>query len=438
MAVHWIGRALSHRNFRLFFGGQSISLVGTWMQQVAMIWLVYRLSDSPFLLGLVGFCMQIPSVAISPVAGVLVDRWNRRRTLLATQSLAMLHGFLLAALTVTGLITIWQIVLLAVVLGVINAFDMPTRQAFLIDMIEDRADLGNAIALNSSMFNGARLIGPSLAGFVIAAAGEWVCFLVNAVSYVAVLVALLAMRVAPRPANGEESPLLRGLAEGLSYAFGFPPIRMILALVAIVSLASMPLAVLMPMLVAEQLHGGPDTLGMLTAASGLGALGGALLLASRKSVLGLGRLMAVMTAVLGASVIGAAYSTSLPLSLAFLMVSGLATMVQLASANTILQTIVEEDKRGRIMSLYTAAFLGMAPIGSLVAGALASHVGTPLTLGLSGAICMVGAAAFATKLPFIRTVVRPIYQRVGILPEVARPMAKPVPLVDSPDAPPLA
>ncbi len=241
------------------------------------------------------------------------------------------------------------------------------------------------------------------------------------------------MRVKPPLPNGQESPLLHGLLEGFAYAFGFPPIRMILGLVALVSLGTMPLLVLMPVLVANQLRGGPDTLGVLTAAPGLGALGGALLLASRKSVLGLGRLMTIMTGVLGASVIGVAYSTSLPLSLALLMVNGLATMVQLASANTILQTIVEEDKRGRIMSLYTAAFLGMAPLGSLIAGTLASHMGTPLTLALSGVICMIGAAIFTTKLPLIRTIVRPIYRRVGILPDVSSPIPQTVPLADPPD-----
>ena len=419
MGLGSIGRALAHRNYRLFFFGQGISLIGTWMQQVAMTWLVYRLSGSPFLLGLVGFCGQIPAFVASPVAGVLTDRWDRHRTLMVTQSLAMLHALLMTVLALSGLITVWQIVVLAIVLGFVNAFDMPTRQAFVVDMVEDRAHLGNAIALNSSMFNGARLIGPSLAGFLIALWGEWACFLLNAVSYLAVLIALMAMRVTPRTVAAESGPILRGLREGFSYAFGSPPIRTILSLVALVSLAAMPLAVLMPVLAGDVLHGGPNTLGMLTAASGFGALAGALFLASRKSVIGLGRLMAMMTGLLGVSTVGVSCSRVLEVSLGLLVLTGFAMMVQLAASNTVLQTIVEEDKRGRVMSLYAMAFMGMAPVGSLLAGGLASTMGTPLTLAISGVVCVIGGLAFAAKLPSLRKIIRPIYERAGILPNIS-------------------
>jgi len=428
-----VGRALAHRNFRLYFFGQTISLIGTWMQQIAMTWLVYRLSGSPFLLGLVGFCGQIPAFVVSPVAGVLTDRWNRHRTLVITQSLAMTQAALMAVLALTGLIAVWQVIVLAVVLGLVNAFDMPTRHAFLIEMVEDRADLGNGIALNSSMVNAARLVGPALAGLIIALSSEGACFLLNAISYVAVLIALLAMRIAPRPAAVASGNVLHGLREGFVYAFGFQPIRTLLALVALVSLAAMPLAVLMPVLAGDVLHGGPGTLGLLTAASGLGALAGAIFLATRKTVIGLGRLIALMTGLLGVATLGVSLSNVLWLSLVLVALTGLAMIVQLAASNTILQTIVEEDKRGRVMSLYTAAFMGTAPIGSLLAGGLASSIGTPWTIALSGLVCLAGALVFAIRLPALRKIVRPIYQQVGILPEIPSSLQSAVQLTVPPE-----
>jgi MFS family permease len=429
-------RALAHRNFRLFFFGQGVSLVGTWMQQTAMSWLVYRLSGSPLLLGLVMFAAQIPVFAVSPLAGVLTDRWNRRRTVLVTQSAAMVHATVLTVLAFTGLVTVWQLVVLAAILGLINAFDMPTRQAFLVDMVDDRAHLGNAIALNSSMFNGAKLIGPALAGLVIWAVpgrGEATCFLLNGLSYAAVLAALLAMRISrPRavpPTNG----ILGGLMEGFHYAFGFPPIRTILSLVALVSLASMPLFVLLPVLAGDVLHGNAATLGLLTAASGLGALAGGLSLAMKKTVLGLGKLMALTTALLGAATIGVAFSHWLPVSALLLALTGFAMMVEMASGNTILQTIVEEDKRGRVMSLYTAAFMGLAPAGSILAGVLASAMGTPKTLAAAGLVCLLGAAVFAAKLPGLRRSIRPIYIQAGILPEISSAIESAVELTVPPE-----
>jgi MFS family permease len=413
-----IGRALGHRNFRLFFFGQSISLIGTWMQQTAMIWLVYRLSNSPFLLGLVGFASQIPVFVVSPVAGVLTDRWNRHRTVMIAQTAAMLHGIALTVLTMMGWITVWQIIALAVVLGIISGFDMPSRQAFLIDMVDDREHLGNAIALNSSMFNGARLVGPALAGLVIAWHGEWMCFMINSVSYVAVLIALAAMRLRPVKRAVPKYGIVEGMAEGFRYAIHSEAIRTILALVALVSLVCMPLMVLLPVIAKDILHGGPDTLGILTASTGFGATIGAIMLAMKKSVLGMGKVVARVTTLLGVAMIGVAISNFMLASLVFLTLTGFATMVEMAASNTILQTVVEDDKRGRIMSLYTMAFMGMAPIGSLLAGGLASTIGTPWTLVASGLVCLCGSAAFALRLPKLRETVRPIYIEAGILPEV--------------------
>jgi len=411
-------RALRHRNFRLFFFGQTISLIGTWMQQVAMIWLVYRLSDSEFLLGLVGFCSQVPSFFLAPMAGVFTDRWNLHRMIIVTQSLAMLQAAVLVGLALSGVVTVWHVILLSVFLGLVNAFDVPARQAFLIQMVEGRESLASAIGLNSSMFNGARLVGPAIAGVLIAAAGEWLCFLVNAVSYVAVLAALMAMRLAPPARAKPPRHVLDELREGFAYAFGFLPIRALLSLLAVVSLAVMPLAVLMPVFAKEVLQGGPGTLGMLTAAVGMGALGGALVLASRKSVLGLGRQIAWASSLVGLGLIAFSFSAVLWLSLVLLAMTGFAMMMETAASNTILQTIVEDDKRGRVMSLYAMAFLGTAPLGSLLAGSLASRIGAVHTVQLFGAVCLAGSLLFARRLPALRKVVRPIYERIGILPEV--------------------
>jgi MFS family permease len=412
-----VGRALAHRNFRLFFCGQSISLIGTWMQQVAMIWLVYKLSGSPFWLGVVGFSSQIPAFLAAPVAGVLTDRWNRHHTVLVTQTLAMIQAFALMGLTLAGVITIWQIILLGMLLGLVNAFDMPTRQSFLVQMVDEKADLANAIALNSSMFNAARLIGPSIAGFVIGLLGEWPCFLLNGLSYLAVLASLLAMRVKPIPRPAGNTRIWEGLKEGLAYVARSRPIRALLSLLGLVSMMSMPLTVLLPVVATDVLGGGPDTLGLLTAASGVGALGASLFLAARSSPLGLGRLIAVATGVFGLGMVGLSLSHVLWLSLATLVVTGFAMLSQMAATNTILQTIVEEDKRGRVMSLYTMAFFGMAPLGSLMAGSLASRIGTPATILAFGLVSVAGSLVFALLLPGLRRVTRPIYVQAGLLPD---------------------
>lgn len=412
-------RALGYRNYRLFFSGQSISLIGTWMTRVATSWLVYRLTGSAMLLGIVSFSGQIPTFVLGPFAGVWVDRWNRHRTLVVTQVLSMLQSFALAALALANMITIHEIVLLSLVQGAINAFDMPARQAFVVQMVENREDLGNAIALNSSMVNLARLLGPSIAGVVIAAVGEGWCFLVDGISYIAVIISLLLMLIAiPQPVKPRRA-ILQELAEGWGYAFQSVPIRSILLLLALVSLVGMQYTVLMPIFAAKVLHGGPHTLGFLMGASGVGALAGAMSLAARKNVLGLGRVVPTAAALFGAGLIGFGFSHALWLSLVVIMVVGGAMMQQMASSNTILQTIVDEDKRGRVMSLYSMAFLGMAPFGSLLAGGLAARIGAPDTVIVSGALCIVAAGVFSLYLPAIRDAVRPIYRKLGIIPELA-------------------
>ena len=408
-------RALQYRNYRLFFGGQSISLIGTWMQRTAMSWLVYRMTHSALLLGLVGFADQIPFFFIAPPAGVLLDRWNRQRVLLVTQSLALLQALILAVLVLTGTVAVWHIVFMALFLGSVNAFDMPARQAFLVEMVEDKRILGNAIALNSTMVHVARMVGPSVAGLFIAAFGEGMCFLANAVSYIAVIVSLALMNIAWVKTNSKRLHVLRELQEGLTYAFGFAPIKSIILLVGLLSLTGAPYMVLMPVFAKDVLHGGPHTLGFLIGSSGVGALMGALYLASRKNVLGLGRMIALASGMFGASLMAFSHSRSFWLSLILLPVAGFGMILQIASSNTILQTIVEDDKRGRIMSLFTMAFMGMVPFGSLLAGYLASKIGAPNTLLLGGACCVLGSALFARKLPALRKMVRPIYVKMGII-----------------------
>jgi MFS family permease len=413
-------RALSHRNYQLFFSGQSVSLIGTWMTRIATSWLVYRLTGSALLLGAVGFAGQIPSFLLAPFAGVLVDRWNRHRLLIATQVLALLQSLGLAILTLTGVVQIWHVILLSIFQGLINAFDMPARQAFVVEMVEKREDLPNAIALNSSMVNAARLLGPSIGGVIIAAVGEGWCFMLDAISYLAVIASLLAMKITPRLTKQfKEARMLQQLREGWKYASRFAPIRKVLLLLALVSLVGMPYTVLMPVFANEILHGGPNTLGLLMAASGVGALGGALLLAARKSVLGLGKYIPLMAGAFGAGLIAFSFSRALWLSMLLMIVTGLGFMVQMAASNTVLQTIVEEDKRGRVMSFYTMAFMGTAPFGSLLAGSVAARIGAPHTLLFGGVGCIIGALWFATSLPALRRDVRPIYVKIGILPEMA-------------------
>jgi len=409
-------RALQHRNFRLFFGGQSISLVGTWITRVATSWLVYRLTGSELLLGIAGFAGQIPTLIITPFAGVLVDRHDRRRILLVTQAGSLVQSAVLAVLTYTDVITVKQIIWLQVIQGVINSFDTPARQAFVSEMVEDRRDLPNAIALNSSMVNGTRIIGPSIGGLLIAGFGEAWCFAIDAISYIAVIGSILAMRVPPRARHeAAEMHLLDELQHGWKYVLHSVPIRTALLLVAIVSAAGTPYTVLMPAIAKEVLHGGPNTLGLLMTATGVGALAGALYLAQRESVIGLGRIIMWASAVFGIGLVVFSQLTSLWLSFVVLAIAGCGFMIHLAATNTILQTIVEERLRGRVMSFYTMAFFGTVPIGSLIGGVMADRYGAPTTVLLSGIACLAASAWFASKLPAIRAVMRPIYRERGII-----------------------
>ena len=388
------------------------------MTRLATSWLVYRLTGSAVLLGVVGFSGQITTFLFAPIAGVWADRLNLRHLLLVTQTLAMAQSFALAFLTFTKHIGIQEIIWLSAFQGTINAFDMPGRQAFLVQMVEDKRDLGNAIALNSSMVNMARLVGPSLAGLVIAISGEGYCFLIDGISYLAVIASLFAMRLEPTTVKHVADSMLVQLKEGWTYVTGFAPIRIILLLFALVSLMGWPFTVLMPIFAGKILKGGPHTLGFLMGAVGIGALVSALSLAVRKSVLGLGRMIPIATAVLGVGLIFFGMSRILWVSMALMLVCGFGMMQQMAASNTIIQTIVEESKRGRVMSFYTVAFMGTAPFGSLLAGAAAREIGAPLTVILSGACCILGAAWFATQLTSIRKLMRPIYMNLGILPPV--------------------
>ena len=412
-----IFRALYSRNYRLFFGGQGISLIGTWMQQIAMSWLVYRLTNSVFLLGLIGFSSQISSLFFSPFAGVLSDRWNRHRILVVTQSLAMIQAFILAYLTLMGVVAVHHLIILSIFLGLVNAFDMPTRQAFVVEMVEKRADLGNAIALNSFLFNGARLVGPSIAGILISILGEGLCFLLNGVSFLAVIIALLAMKMTPNKEDSEKTQVLQGLKEGFIYAFGFPPIRSILFFLGWISLVGTANTTLMPVFARDILHGDSKTYGFLMAAIGVGAIIGAIFLASRKNVLGLGRIITIASSIFGIGLISFSLSHTLWLSFFLLLLTGFGMMVHMASSNTILQTIVDDDKRGRVMSLYAMAFMGMAPLGSLLGGSLAGWIGAPTTLIMVGTSCIIGSFLFRKILPSLRIMIRPIYVKKGILVE---------------------
>ncbi len=410
-------RALRHRNFRLFFGGQSISLIGTWMTRIATSWLVYRLTGSALLLGTVSFAGQIPTFLLAPLAGVVVDRIDRRKVLVWTQVLAMVQSLALAALTLTNRITIGEVLALSAFQGVINAFDMPGRQSFMVQMVEERGDLSNAIAINSSMVNMARLVGPSLAGLLIAATSEGWCFLVDGVSYIAVIVSLLMMRVTCGAEPRKHAGMVEQLREGWTYVTGFMPIRSILSLFAVLSLMGWPFIVLMPMFAAQVLHGGPHTLGFLMGAVGRGVAGfsaehgGAALCARTDED----------DSDCGGGIWRWAYCLGLStrewVSMLLMLVTGFGMMQGLVASNTIIQTLVDEKMRGRVMSYYTMAFVGMAPFGSLLAGTLAQWIGAPRTVMVSGAVCIAGAGWFWMRLPEIRKEMRPVYERLGIVPQ---------------------
>lgn len=417
-ALDNILRALRYRNFRLFFMGQSISLIGTWMQQVAMSWLVYRMTGSPFMLGVVAFASQIPSLLLSPLAGVLCDRWDRHRTLIATQTLAMIQAFMITALVMTKTIAVWHIIALGVFLGSINALEIPVRQSFIIDMVEKKEILGNAIALNSFMFNMARLIGPSIAGLMIAFAGEGPCFLANGLSFLAVIAGLFMMKLQPKPHKPKKTRVMHGLMEGVRYVFGFAPIRHMLMLLSVISMMGMSYIVLMPVFAKNVLHGGPGTLGFLMAAGGIGALVATIYLASRERIIRLGRIIPVSAVIFASALVVFSFSRSLWLSILLLSISGFGFMVHMASTNTILQTIVEDDKRGRAMSFYAMAFMGVAPFGSLLAGSLADLVGVTNAIVIGGMVCIFASFIFAARVPVLKGLVKPIYDRMSLTDSV--------------------
>lgn len=412
-------RALKYKNFRLFVGGQSLSLIGTWIQMIAMTWLVYRLTDSPMMLGVVGFSGQIPAFILGPIAGVLADRWDRHKILLITQSLALVQALLLSLIVFLNIVEVWHLIILSIFLGVINALDMPIRQSFVVEMIDgQKQDLGNAIALNSTMVNAARLAGPSIAGILVASIGEGWCFLINAISYVAVVISLIKMKLKPHQVKQTNKNIVGELKEGFSYAYKFLPIRYLIALLALVSIASTPVTMLAPVIATKYLMGNASTYGFLIAAYGSGALVGAIILLNKKSVLGLGRIIAAAVMLFGVGAAAFSFSRFFPLSILFMMITGLGMMLEVASTNTMIQTIVEEDKRGRVMSFYGMAFRGMSPFGSIIGGSLASVIGAPITLLSGGIVCMLGAGLYIRKLPELRPFIRPIYEKMGIIKEV--------------------
>jgi len=408
-------RALRHRNFKLFFLGQSVSLIGNWMTRLATTWLVYHLTQSALLLGVVSFAGQIVSFALGPIAGVWVERLERRKLLVWTQAAAALQSLALAVLTLAHVITLGEIVALTAFQGLINAFDMPGRHSFLIQMVDDRQDLGNAVAINSSMANGARLVGPAIAGLVIAAVGEGWCFMLDGLSYFAVIASLLLMRIRPVDVRHTTSSTFEQLREGWEYVRGFRPIRSILLLFALVSLMGYPYAVLLPLFAGQVLHGGPTTLGWLTGASGVGALISGISLTLRKSVAGLTRMVQLASALLGTALMLFGLSQTFWLSIVLMVMVGFGLMQAAAASNTIIQSLVPEDKRARAMSYYATAFFGAAPFGSLFAGALASRIGAPITVIITGACCVAGSLWFLFELPKIRPIMRPIYQQMGVL-----------------------
>ncbi len=413
-SVGFMWRAFRYRNYRLFFGGQVVSLVGSWITLTATSWLVYRLTNSALLLGVVGFASQFPTFLLTPFAGIYVDRWNRHRLLVGTQVASMLISFVLAALTLSSTISIFWLIVVSVCSGIVNAFDMAGRQAFVVLLIEDKRDLGNAIALNSSVFNAARLIGPSVAGAIIALTSEGWCYFIDGVSYLAVIAALLAMRVPQArlvPASAQVSPLQQ-FREGWTYAYGSRTIRSVISVIALVCLVGVPYTVLMPVFAAEILGGGAHTLGFLMTATGGGALLGALWLASRRNIAGLTRNIAVAGSVFSVGLMAFALSRAMWLSVPLLVVSGFGFIVMVASSNTLLQTIVEDSKRGRVLSFFLMAYFGTTPFGSLAAGAVSERIGAPYTLVACGALCLAGVAWFATQLPALDDDMAPALARL--------------------------
>jgi len=418
---YFIVRAFRYRNYRLFFMGQGISLVGTWMQSMSMSWLIYRLTNSPFLLGLVYFIGQIPVFILTPIAGVLADRVSRKEIIVVTQSLSMVQAFILAALSLSGKIAVWHIIILSFLLGIVNAFDVPVRQAFVADLIEKKSDLGNAIALNSLIFNGARVIGPSIAGVLIMLVGEGFCFLLNGISFCAVLFALILIKIKKRSCIHKHHRLFYNMKEGFSYVVSSPPIRIILVLISVISVFGVFYPVIMPVFSLKILKGGAQTLGFLMGGTGFGAFAGALFLASRSGPCGLEKIIPRAMIIFGISIIAFSLSRIFWLSLVLMIFAGFGMMVQIAASNTVLQSITDDDKRGRVMSFYTIAFMGMVPLGSLLAGALTGKIGGTYTLILSGLTCLIGSAVFFKKIHLIQEAITgkimheeyPLYEKDG-------------------------
>ena len=406
-------RSLRHRNFQLFFGGQMISLIGTWMDNVAEAWLVYRLTGSSLLLGTVAFAGQFPVFLFAPVGGMVADRWDRRKIVIATQTISMVLALTLAFLTLTKRVTVGEIILLAALMGAVNAFDIPTRQAFIVEMV-GREDMMNAIAINSSMFNGARIIGPAIAGILVASIGEGSCFFANGVSFIAVIAGLLMMRVPAWQRDPGLAPPFEHIAEGFRFVRETAPIRALLLLLGLVSLVAMPYSVLMPIFAARVLHGNARTLGTLMGATGVGALGAALVLASRRGLRGLGRWVAFACGGFGVCLILFSLSRWYILSVILLVPAGFAMMTQNASSNTLIQAMVPDRLRGRVMAIYSMMFMGMAPLGALLAGAAADRIGAPWTLGIGGAVAIAGAIVFARHLPKIRVEARQLIVAQGL------------------------
>ncbi len=406
-------RSLRHPNFQLFFSGQLISLIGTWMDTIAEAWLVYRLTNSSLLLGIAGFANQIPVFLLAPIGGVVADRFNRHRVVIATQASSMVLASILCFLTLTKRVTVIDVITLAALMGCVNAFDIPARQAFLVDMV-GREDLMNAIALNSSMFNGARIVGPAVAGILVASIGEGWCFFANAASYIAVIAGLLLMKIERTNIAPREGSPIEHIKEGFRFVRYTAPIRAILLLLGLVSLVGMPYSVLMPVFATKILHGNAGTLGVLMGATGVGALIGALLLASRTELRGLGRFVFISCAGFGGSLIVFSFSHWYALSVALLVPVGFCMMVQMASSNTLIQAMVPDVLRGRTMAVYSMMFMGMAPLGSLLAGGAADRIGAPRTVAIGGAVAIVGAIAFAWHLPKIRVEARQLIIAQGM------------------------
>jgi len=390
--------ALRSRNYRLFFAGQGISLIGTWMTQLATVWVAYQLTESAFILGLVGFIGQVPNFFLAPFGGLLADRFDRRSLLVATQAFSMVQSLLLAGFTLSGTINLWLLLGLGFLQGLINVVDAPTRQTFVKDMVERREDLASAIALNSTMVNGGRLLGPAIAGIVIARVGAGYCFLIDGLSYIAVIAGLLLMRLRVQPRIVNQSRPLQSIREGFNYAFRSTSIRSILTLMAIFSLMVMSNTILAPVMALQVLRVDAHTLGFLLAASGIGALIGGGYMSTRSTVVGLNQVIAIAPILAGIGLISFGLSTQIWLSIPAMMLIGFGTILQISASNTVLQTIVEDDKRGRIMSLFTMSFLGIAPFGQLLAGTLATAIGAPNTLMLNGMVCILAAMLFAKQL----------------------------------------